>query len=392
MTRTYETTHPWINFQLDLREAEIKLWLLLGQAQAGCAHVAGMPLRPDLAQQLMKIYLAKGVLATTAIEGNTLTEKQVQDRIAGKLKLPPSKEYLGQEVDNIVEACNEIARNVILNEANTALDSDVIKRYNAVVLKALPLSDEDIIPGEFRHHQVGVGRYRGAPPDDVEYLTARLCSWLNSEFEGFETLIDTMSLHILKAIIAHIYIAWIHPFGDGNGRVARLVELQILLSAGIPMTAAHLLSNHYNETRSEYYRKLDHTHQHKQGILDFVEYALQGFVDNLEEQIQLIAQQQLQIHWRDYVYDCFKNKNSATDIRQRSLVLDLSKKEAPVLLSELRHISPRIAEAYAGKTDKTIQRDVNQLQALNLVEKTDQGVRANIGSMMAFLPPKRFES
>jgi hypothetical protein len=62
---------------------------------------------------------------------------------------------------------------------------------------------------------------------------------------------------ILKAMVAHLYLAWTHPFGDGNGRTARLIEFHILLSAGVPSPAAHLFSNHYNQTRAEYYRQLD---------------------------------------------------------------------------------------------------------------------------------------
>jgi Fic family protein len=60
---------------------------------------------------------------------------------------------------------------------------------------------------------------------------------------------------LMKAILTHLYIAWIHPFGDGNGRTARLAELQILLAAGMPMPASHLLSNHYNTTRTDLYRQ-----------------------------------------------------------------------------------------------------------------------------------------
>ncbi|MBI4725858.1 hypothetical protein HY768_01300 [candidate division TA06 bacterium] len=48
------------------------------------------------------IYLAKGVAATTAIEGNSLSEEQVLQHMEGTLKLPPSKKYLAQEVDNII--------------------------------------------------------------------------------------------------------------------------------------------------------------------------------------------------------------------------------------------------------------------------------------------------
>jgi Fic family protein len=40
---------------------------------------------------------------------------------------------------------------------------------------------------------------------------------------------------ILKAALAHPHLAWIHPFGDSNGRTARLVEFLILLSAVGPV-------------------------------------------------------------------------------------------------------------------------------------------------------------
>ena len=61
---------------------------------------------------------------------------------------------------------------------------------------------------------------------------------------------------ILSAILAHLYLAWIHPFGDGNGRSARLLEFGVLLTGRVPTVAAHLLANFYNDTRSEYYRQL----------------------------------------------------------------------------------------------------------------------------------------
>ena len=83
--RTFERTYPWISFRLNLREAGPRLWLSLGEAASKCEHIAGVPLRPATAQTLHRLFLAKGVLATTAIEGNTLTEKEVLARLDGKL-------------------------------------------------------------------------------------------------------------------------------------------------------------------------------------------------------------------------------------------------------------------------------------------------------------------
>ena len=385
-TRTFHKTHPWINFQLDLRQVDYTMWLQLGEAQAKCEQVKGSPLLPEVEQSLYQMFLAKGALATTAIEGNTLSEPEALQLLKGELKLPPSQEYLGQEIDNVIEACILIEERV-LNAASAKLSVDTIKELNALILKDLP-RNEDVYPGQIREHQVNVGYYRGAPPQDCEYLLTALCRWLNS-FSAAVGIANAkrkyrVAFGILKAILAHVYLAWIHPFGDGNGRTARLVEFQILLSSGAPSTAAHLLSNFYNRTRTEYYRQLHIASQ--SGIVPFIKYALQGFVDELNEQLQMIEEQQLDVHWTNYVHRRFRDRNSPTDIRRRQLVLDLTAKVEPVPLAQLRYISPRIAEAYAGKTDKTVQRDVNRLAEMDLVKYSNKGVQGRRERMSAFRP------
>ena len=384
--RTYLRTHPWIDFQLDLRRPGPRLWMLLGEAQAKCSHIAGIPLLPEIGQEFRQIYLAKGARATTAIEGNTLTEEEVRRRIEGKRDLPPSREYLGQEVDNIIEACNLIADQILAGDPPD-LCVETLKQYNALVLKNLPL-DDGIVPGEIRRLSVGVGRYRGAPAEDCEYLVQRLCQWLTESFQapsGLEYFQPAFT--ILKAIVAHLYVAWIHPFGDGNGRTARLIEFRILLAAGVPDTAAHLLSNHYNQTRTEYYRQLDRSHSVDGGdVYGFLEYALQGMVDGLAEELELVKSQQLRVHWRNYVYHVFRDATSQTDERRRRLILDLSDVPDPISMTELRHVSPRVAELYAGKSDKTLSRDVDLLRDMGLIVRTKRGIRANRELAQAFLP------
>jgi len=381
--RTFERTHPWIDFSLDLRQAPFQLWLLLGDAQAKCQYLAGVPLLPAVAQHLYRVFLAKGVLATTAIEGNTLTEEEVMKRIDGELQLPPSKEYLGQEIDNIVEACNAIFNRIVKGD-RSPMSIDTLREFNRLALKDLPVPEE-VIPGVIRAHEVVVGTYKGAPPEDCEYLTNRLCEWLAEDFSfppGYE-----IGFGILRAILAHLYLAWIHPFADGNGRIARLAEFEILLSLGVPATAAHLLSNHYNQTRTEYYRHLDISHKSGGDTFPFLLYALQGFVDGLNDQIETVRGQQLHVHWINYIYDMFRDKDSAANTRRRRLVIDLSEHSEPVPITEVRRVSARMAEAYATKGDKTLSRDINKLLALGLIEKTPQGIRAKKETMRAFLPP-----
>lgn len=380
--RTYQETHSWINFQLDLRNTGYDLWLQLGNAQAKCDQVSGVPLLPAMADHLHRVFLAKGALATTAIEGNTLSEDEVQQVIDGMLKLPPSKEYLGQEIENVVEAYNLIG-DAVFSSPTATLSTENIREYNRLVLQDLPVGDE-VAPGETRQHDVRVGRYQGAPYQDCDYLLEKLCTWLADDFPQDDD--RRIAFGILKAIVAHLYIAWIHPFADGNGRTARLVEFQILLSSGVPSTSSHLLSNFYNQTRSEYYRQLDRASISGGDILPFINYAVQGFIDGLNEQIQMIEAQQLHVHWINYVHERFHNRNSGTDIRRRRLVIDLTAENEPVPIARLRHISPRIAEAYAGKTDKTVQRDVNRLIEMGLIRRDDKGVQIRGELMSAFLP------
>lgn len=250
--RTYEKTHPWLDFRLDVRQLDYTSWLLLGEAVSKTEHIAGVPLDPDSAKELHALYLAKGALATTAIEGNTLTEHEVIEHLRGRLKLPPSREYLTQEIDNIVAACNDIS-NTIIQKNSDPITPDEIRKYNQLVLQQLPLQ-EDVTPGVMRLHSVMAGRYRGAPAEDCEFLLERFCDWLNklNPPKGQEA-----AYSILASIAAHLYFVWIHPFGDGNGRTARLIEFRFLLQAGLPTPASHLLSNFYNLTRTEYYRQLD---------------------------------------------------------------------------------------------------------------------------------------
>jgi len=385
--RTYLKTHPWLTFQVDLRLLEYLIWISLGEAQSKCEHISGVPLRPSVARHLHMIYLAKGVLATTAIEGNTLTEAEVLQHLEGKLELPPSKEYLSKEIDNIIEACDKISADILIRD-RADLSVEKIKDYNKLVLDGLALG-ESIIPGQIRTFSVGVGGYRAAPAKDCEYLLQKFCSWLN-KFEIPES--NRITFGILKAIIAHIYFVWIHPFGDGNGRTDRLIEFQILMEVGIPTTAAHLLSNFYNQTRTEYYRQLDKTSKAKGNIANFIKYAVNGYVDELREQLKIIRMQQWDITWRNYVHEMFKDQTSEAAVRQRHLALDLSfQADEPIRISKIPEVSTRIATAYAKKTRKTMVRDVNKLINMGLMERTKDGIRAKREIILAFLPARKFK-
>ena len=385
--RSYEDTHPWINFSFDTNRLNYKIWLLLGEAQSKFEHIKGAPLLPNTMMRMLHVYLAKGALATTAIEGNTLTEMEVEKRIKGELKLPPSKEYLGQEIDNVVTAYNLIGKQLLDTDFPDKLSVEQIKEYNRLVLKDLPL-DDYVIPGALRTYSVGVARYREVPSEDCEFLLYKYVAWLNDEF-SFPT--DQKVIYgILKAIMAHIYFVWIHPFGDGNGRTARLIEFQILLSVGAPAIAAHLLSNHYNQTRSEYYRNLEITSKSGGNVSDFILYALQGFVDGLRDEIKYIQSQQIVVHWINHIHNSFRGKNSKVDERKKELMLEISKVEPKVYsIDEIRHITARVAEMYAIVSGRTLSRDIEELVEMDLLIKIDGKYSCNLASLTSYMVPVR---
>lgn len=397
--REFEKTHPWLTFEVDLEQASYRLWLLLGEAASKSDHVRRALLRPEVANDLLEVFLVKGALATTAIEGNTLSEEEARQVFEGELKLPPSKEYLAREIRNVLDAFDRIRDEILPDAAEPDLTVEKIKLYNRMVLEGLP-TDDDVEPGEIRQHSVVVGRYRGAPAGDCEYLLERLCEWLNSDaFKAPEDHPELAPpLAILKAVLAHLYLAWIHPFGDGNGRTARLLELHVLLASRFPQPVTQLLSNHYNHTRGEYYRQLDKTS--REGPNGFLLYAVEGFVEELRAQLDRIWTMQYVDRWEQYVHQRFGETKTDSQRRQLRLVKDLSKASIqrtpqhplprlkPIPRGELRRLSPALAEAYASKTERTLTRDLNALEQEDLIWRLGDGWVPSSDSVLAFMPPQ----
>jgi Fic family protein len=386
--RTYQRTHPWLTFRLDLSNAPIELWMLLGEARSKIEHIAESPLKPSVAKELHEVFLAKGILATTAIEGNTLSEEDALRLVKGTLKLPPSQEYLKVEMDNILDAFNKIRAAIVAGE-ETRLDAETIKDYNKLVLRDLEL-EEGVIPGEIRTDSVVVGPYRAAPAEDCDYLLGRLADWLGTGFDP-PTPDDILPWAILKAIMAHLYLVWIHPFGDGNGRTARLMELQTMLAVGAPVPATHLLSNHYNLTRGDYYRQLHMTSRAGKGDpVPFITYAVRGFVDGLREQLRTITDQQFRDRWEQYIYEQFGERRSPADQRRLEVALELSKAvektdDGVIHQSQVRLLTPKLAAAYAGTT-RMVARDLNVLDDMGLIDRHRGWLWPRSYIIRAFLP------
>lgn len=364
---------------------DAQLWALLGEAYSKCRHMTGTPLAPSVARELAAVYLVKGALASTAIEGNTLTEQEAREIYEGRKQLPPSQHYLQVEIENVLGALAEVASRFESGDP-LVIDASWIREQNRRVLAGLNV-DDHVKLGDYTTTQLVVGNYRAAPPEDVPLLVDKLASWLNdltTPSDGQENL--RFFRAFLAATLGHLYLAWIHPFGDGNGRTARLLECAMLTKSGlVPWVSTNLLSEHYNRTRTDYYRRLDAASRHGD-VLGFLHYAAQGLVDQLREQITLVQRQQVHVSWVNYVHEVFAGQpNTEPSVRQRELLFALDPAGSPI--SSLRRLTPGLAERYAGKEGKTVTRDVNKLVALGLAEKTAaRELRPRLELIKAFIP------
>jgi Fic family protein len=159
--------------------------------------------------------------------------------------------------------------------------------------KAYPL-----VPGELRTYNVDVGRH--VPPDHSsldKFLT---------RFETFYSSRDILATdRLIAAAAAHHRLAWIHPFGDGNGRVARLQSQAALIAAGVDSGGLWTLSRGLAREQQTYYRTLQDADQRRMNDYDgrgnlsdkalsaFCEFFLRQVLDQIEFVIGLIEPETL---------------------------------------------------------------------------------------------------
>ncbi len=382
--------YPHISFHKNWRLDEDTIFML-GQSESVIQAISSAPIKPEYRKQLLLVSLRKGARATTAIEGNTLSEEEVSRIDEGGI-LPPSKEYLQIEVKNVIDALNRIRNEVIAENKAVLLTPELVERFNHFVGRNLGEHFQGV-PGKFRTsgHNVVVGTYRPPPGEDVAPLMVRFCEWMSEAFR-YEEGKQSFSEQVIQAIVAHAYIAMIHPFGDGNGRTARLVEFYILLRAGLPDIASHILSNHYNDTRQEYYRQLDLSVRIRD-ISGFIKYAILGFRDGLKGVLDIVQMNILETSWHKFIYDVLDSKKAtgktrAIVKRQRTMALQFPV-DKWVTPDELVVSSGILAKEYARLSFTTLMRDLAELERLDLIVRNKDKYKGNIEIMHGYMPMRK---
>jgi len=165
---------------------------------------------------------------------------------------------------------------------------------------------DEVIPGEWRSKEVTVGRHHPPPADDLPSLMRQFCDIYHpSRHRGDKKTIAT--------ICAHHRFAWIHPFADGNGRVARLLTDTTLNAIGLDSSGVWCLSrglartsDRYKELleRADFPRQGDHDGRgllSETGLIAFCEYMIDTSLDQINYISQLLQVDQIRDRIRHYI-------------------------------------------------------------------------------------------
>ncbi len=367
-------THDIIRFPPPDIGMKPRTWLLLGQIQARIHTLGDLPLLPEDAYQLNMLYMAKGLHGTTAIEGNELSEDEVLELLQGDTPYESEDNIQHRQILSALAAYTAVTVDTPPPNA-PEFSVDLLNHYHELMMAGLETGDSPA--GEIRSHNVTVGRYLAPPAEDCGLLLEQFCEWLNTEEPVSEYFVSyELAFAILKAISAHVYFALIHPYADGNGRMARLLEHALLMRAGIPATAAHAFSYCYSKTRDRYYLELQDTHgdfvegaYRKLLLGKFVLYALDAVMIELESQLYWIRTTQTLALWRERIRRHFPVELTVPQQRRLQLALDLTGRFAgrPLGFNEIWDMLDEIPAGEFENSFNMMDRDLSALVKMGIL-------------------------
>lgn len=352
----------------------------VAQVHALARVIRGIPIPPYVQQRLDRLNILRAVRGTTGIEGTELSEEEVGlvvDSPPGGAPLGPGREREEQEVRN-AEALMRYVGQYLEHNPTARVTEELILEFHRILTQGISYPHNE--PGRYRSHSVVVGNYRPPPTgEEVRHLMTEFVRWFNT---GMPTHWDP----VIRAIVAHLYVVSIHPFGDGNGRTSRAVESFLLYKAGVNVRGYYSLSNYYYQNRPEYIDNLNRVRE--QGFFNltpFVAFALKGLVQELEEVHREVLAEVRVLAYRDYarrtLADADKLGTPAGD-RQLRFLTDLAGE--PVSLRELRSGGHPLSRLYRNVTPRTLSRDINALKQQNLIIVVGDEIRANLELMTRF--------
>ena len=210
----------------------------------------------DLQQEATVKSLTDDVVSTSAIEGEVLDPEEVRSSVARRL---------GTETAN---------RPTPAVDGTVAVNSDATQNY-AAPLTASRLFDwhESLFPtGRSSLRDITTGAWRTPASDPMQVVSGpsgrervhfqapaadRVPAEIDAFLEWFNGPTDTD--WVLRAGVAHLWFVTIHPFEDGNGRIARAIADMALARSDGTQTRTYSMSRQIHQDRADYYRILETT-------------------------------------------------------------------------------------------------------------------------------------
>lgn len=271
----HEIKYPEFAFDSDLTRAIIGL----ERARANLGHGTTPP---EFFFQLKDLFQLLTSIMSARIEGNRTS---ILDAVVGDSRRRMSSDAGPldegvQEILNIQEAIDFIEERVRTSPINHSF----VRELHQLVVQGLS-REGDRTPGAYRLGEVRIGKSAHRPP------------WPADVFDDMTGLIEFIAedvepqMQLLQAAIAHHRFLWIHPFGNGNGRVSRLVTYAMLVKQRFTSASDYRAVNPtavFGSDRQGYYDNLEAADSlTNAGIVAWCTYVLAGLNTDLKKLSQL---------------------------------------------------------------------------------------------------------
>ncbi|MGI8600437.1 MAG: Fic family protein [Chitinophagaceae bacterium] len=214
------------------------------------------------------------VLKSSEIEGEILDREQVRSSIARKLGmdiagLVPADRHVEGVVEMMLDATQNY-KNELTDERlfgwHAALFSTSRSGMNKIVVGGWRANKKDdpmqVVSGPMGREII---HYEAPDSEILDKEMKRFCDWFNKE-----NSIDP----VMKAALAHLWFVTIHPFDDGNGRIARAIaDMQLARADGTPQRF-YSMSAQIRKERADYYNILEETQKETLDITKWMEWFL----------------------------------------------------------------------------------------------------------------------
>ena len=244
-------------------------------------------LASDVQQESFFNTLVLDVLKTSEIEGEYLNVDQVRSSIARKLGVKiPNFVDSERDVDGVVEMLLDATQ-----KSQLKLTSKRLFFWHQLLFPQRQNGLFDIVVGQWRDDrngpmQVISGLYgqqkihfEAPPAQSIPAMMSDFLEWINSSQQ-----IDP----IVFAGIAHFWFVTIHPFDDGNGRIARAITDMLLARADGCENRFYSLSAQIRIERNEYYKVLEHSQKADLDVTLWLEWFIGCVKNSLEVAHEII--------------------------------------------------------------------------------------------------------